>query len=59
MDFNLRSALKASSLETKVLSMKFAAQLGLCALLCEKIKQEENLSVHQDGGRPCIGIPEI
>jgi hypothetical protein len=44
---------------TKVVSMKFAARPRVCAVLCETPKQAVNFSVHEDGGRPSAGIPEI
>jgi hypothetical protein len=59
MDFTLRSAFKANSLLTKVVPMKFATRWRLCSVLCEKIKQAENLSEHQDGGHTNTGITEI
>jgi hypothetical protein len=42
----------------RVVLVKFAAQLRVCALLCETSKQVINLSVHQDGGCPSARIPE-
>jgi hypothetical protein len=48
----------AKSCLAKVVSLKFAAWLWLCAVLC-KTKQAVNLSVHQDGGRPNTRILEI
>jgi hypothetical protein len=49
----------ANSRLAKVVSVKFAAWPQMCALLCETSKPGVNLSVHQDGGRPNTGIPEI
>jgi hypothetical protein len=49
----------ANSRLTKVVSVKFAARPLLCVVLCETTKQVVNLSVHQDGGRHRIWIPEI
>jgi hypothetical protein len=43
----------------KVVSVKFVARPRLSAVLFETRKQAVNLSVHQDGGRPSSGIPEI
>jgi hypothetical protein len=58
-DFTLRSVFKDNSRSAKVVSVKSAARPRLCAVLCETIKQPTNLRVHQDEGRPSIGIPEI
>jgi hypothetical protein len=41
------------------MSVKFAAWLRLCAVLCEAPKQAVNLTLHQDGERPSTGIPDI
>jgi hypothetical protein len=57
-DFTLHSVFTVNSHLTKVVSVKFASQLRLCAVLCETTKQMVNLNVHQDGGRPNAGILE-
>jgi radical SAM superfamily enzyme with C-terminal helix-hairpin-helix motif len=58
-DVILRNVFTANSRLAKVVSVKFAAQPLLCAVLCETAKKAVKLSVHQDGGRPRTGIPEI
>jgi hypothetical protein len=49
----------ANSRLAKVVSVKFPSWPRVCAVLCESSKEAVNLSVHQDGGRPSTGIPEI
>jgi hypothetical protein len=64
-DFTLCSVFTANSRLAKVVTAKFAAWQRVCAALCvwgggaKTNKQALNLSVHQDGGRPSIWIPEI
>jgi hypothetical protein len=58
-DFTLCSVFAANFCLAMVVSVKFAAWSRLCTVLCETTKQAVNLSVHQDGGRPSAGIPEI
>jgi hypothetical protein len=58
-DFILLSVFTPNSCLAKVVSVKFAARSRMCAVMCETTKQAVNLSVHQDGGRPSTGIPEI
>jgi hypothetical protein len=43
----------------KVMLVKFVVRPQPCAALCETTKQAVDLRVHQDGGRPSTGIPEI
>jgi hypothetical protein len=57
-DFILRNVFTANS-PLAGMSVKFAGRPRLCAVLCETPKQAVNLKVHQDGGRPSTGIPEI
>jgi hypothetical protein len=57
-DFILCSVFTTNSLLAKVVSVKFAARLQVCAVLCETSKIAANISVHQDGGRPSTRIPE-
>jgi hypothetical protein len=58
-DFTLRSVFMANSRLAKLVSGKFVARPPECSVLCETAKQAVNLSVHQDGGCPRTGIPEI
>jgi hypothetical protein len=58
MHFSLLSVFMANSCLAKVVSVKFAAQPRLCAVLCKTTKQALNLSVYQDGGHPSSWIPE-
>jgi hypothetical protein len=58
-DFALDSVFTANSHLAKVVSVKFADRPRVCAVLYDTSKQAVNLSVHQDGGRPSTGIPEI
>jgi hypothetical protein len=55
MDCTLHGVFTANSRLAKVMSVKFATWLRVC----ETSKQTVNLSVHQDGGHPITGIPEI
>jgi hypothetical protein len=59
MDFTLRSVFTANSRLAEVVLVKFAARPRVCAVLDETSEQAVDLSVHQDGGRPSTGIPEI
>jgi hypothetical protein len=52
-DFILRSVFMANSSFVKVVSVKFSVWPWMCAVQCEIGKEAVNLSVHQDGGRPC------
>jgi hypothetical protein len=51
--------LTANSGLAKVVSVKFAARPQLCIVMCETTIQVINLSVHQVGGHPSTGFPEI
>jgi hypothetical protein len=59
MDFTSCGVFTASYHLARVVSVKFAARLWLCAVLYETVKQVVNLSVHQDGGCPSTGTSEI
>jgi hypothetical protein len=58
-DLTLHSVFMANSHLTKVVLVKFAGQLQLCAVLCETREQVVSLRAHQDGGRPSSRILEI
>jgi hypothetical protein len=55
----LLRGLEGNSRLAKVVSEKSVARPRLSAVLFQTRKEAVNLCVHQDGGHPSIGIPEI
>jgi hypothetical protein len=58
MDLTLHSVFTPTPVWRKCITEGCRPATIVCSV-CETTKQEVNLSVHQDGGRPRIGIPEI
>jgi hypothetical protein len=57
-DITLRSVFTANCHLAKVVSVKLADRPRLYAVLYNN-KTRDDLSVHQDGGRPSTGLPKI